>query len=215
MPDTIPSRWIPLARLLRPQGRRGEILAEPLTDLEEAFAPGQALRLSAPAADPGSSSTPNQNASHQDIDDNTVIFRQLEAAWRPTGRNAGRIVLKLSGCDSIDAAEALAGQDVLIAADALPALDADTFFVADLLGCTLLDGEEPVGEVVDVQYPTTPDGRTRIEDAAPLLAIQLAGAAEDAEPVLVPFIRAWLETVDLPGRRIVMHLPEGLVGLEE
>lgn len=214
MPDETPSRWIPLAHLLRPQGRRGEILAEPLTDLPEAFAPGQPLRLSAPEADTGQHRIPRPIASHTDTSDSSAGSVQLESSWRPTGRNAGRIVLKLSGCESIDAAEKLSGRDVLISADALPELDADTFFVADLLGCTLMNGTETVGEVVDVQYPTTPDGRTRLADAAPLLAVRVAGAAEDAEPLLTPFIRAWLETVDIPNRRIVMHLPEGLTDLE-
>jgi hypothetical protein len=35
--------------------------------------------------------------------------------------------------------------------------------------------------------------------------------AEAPEPVLIPFVLAWLESVDIAARRITMHLPEGLL----
>jgi 16S rRNA processing protein RimM len=184
--------WIAVATLLRPQGRRGEVLAEPLTDLADIFSSGRAVVLAAA----GSSPKPESAA------------RQIEEHWLPTGKNAGRIVLKLSGCESIGEAEALAGLQVLVAATEMPALDADTFFVGDLLGCAFFDGETQAGTIVDVEFPTGPDGRKRLEDAAPLLAIERSAGDE---PVLVPFVRAWLESVDIAGKRVVMHLPAGLL----
>jgi 16S rRNA processing protein RimM len=196
------SGWLPLAQLMRPQGRRGELLAQPLSDLPGLFAAGTATRLAA-----GTSSTP----------ESTSELLRIEDHWFPTGKNAGRIVLKLSGCDSIDAAEALAGRQLLIPSAAMPALDSDTFFVADLVGCTLFDGDIPVGTITGLEFPTGPDGRTRLEDAAPLLAVSgvppgdASSQTEAAEPMLVPFVRAWLESVDVPARRITMHLPEGLL----
>jgi len=203
MNPAAPSSWVAIAQLLRPQGRRGELLAEPLSDLPEIFAAGRELRLAPPGSLSPSASDPIHN----------IEPRRIEAHWLPTGRNAGRIVLKLSGCDSIAAAEALAGHQALVAADSLPALGPDTFFVGDLLGCTLFDRDTPLGEVVDIEFATAPDGRTRLADAAPLLSIQPLGtrpSQNELPPVLVPFVRAWLETVDLPARRIVMHLPSGL-----
>jgi 16S rRNA processing protein RimM len=35
------------------------------------------------------------------------------------------------------------------------------------------------------------------------------------EPLLIPFVRAHLESVDATMKRIVMHLPEGLMLAEE
>jgi 16S rRNA processing protein RimM len=185
--------WIPVATLLRPQGRRGELLAEPLTDLTEIFCAGRTVALAAT----GSLPKPGSAA------------RAIEGHWMPTGKNAGRMVLKLSGCESISEAEALAGLQVLVAPTEMPALDADTFFVGDLLGCAFFDGETRAGTIVDVEFPAGPDGRTRLEEAAPLLAVELEAGEE---PVLVPFVRAWLESVDLAAKRVVMHLPEGLLG---
>jgi 16S rRNA processing protein RimM len=192
-PIGIQTEWMAVATLLRPQGRRGELLADPLTDLAEVFSPGRAVVLAA------AGSVPRPESAK----------RQIEDHWLPTGKNAGRMVLKLSGCESISEAEALAGLQVWVAAAALPSLDADTFFVGDLLGCAFFDGETQVGTIVDVEFPTGPDGRTRLEDAAPLLAVELAAGEE---PVLVPFVRAWLESVDLAAKRVVMHLPTGLLG---
>jgi 16S rRNA processing protein RimM len=202
-------------RLLRPQGRRGELLAEPLTDQTELIHPGRELWLAAAGTALPSSALPSQ---------------RLQEAWQPTGRNAGRWVLKLAGCDSIDDAEALSGNDLLLPSTELPTLGEDTWFVRDLVGCTLFDGQRRVGAVVGVEYLTASDGR-RLDDAAPLLAVELDRAAPDdydaqgspraaperdlaplREPELVPFRRAWLDSVDLDARRIVMRLPDGLLG---
>jgi 16S rRNA processing protein RimM len=200
------SGWLPLVHLLRPQGRRGELLAELLTDLPGLFTAGRVAVL----APSGATKAPP--GAHP---------RRIEDHFFPTGKNAGRIVLKLSGCNSISEAEALAGNDLLIAAKDLPPLEEDTFFVGDLVGCTLYDSAKPggpvaVGTVIDLEFVTAPDGRTRLEDAAPLLAIApLGGSVEvGADPILVPFVRSWLEAVDIPGRRIIMRLAEGLFDFE-
>jgi 16S rRNA processing protein RimM len=187
--------------LLRPQGRHGELLADPLTDLPELYAAGRSVWLAPEAAGaPADGTAP----------------RTLEAHWLPTGRNAGRVVLKLSGCDSISAAEQLAHQLLLVPAVDLPALEAGVFFVGDLIGCALFNGdgqakaETLAGTITAVEFPTTTDGRTRIAAAAPLLAVELIGSAPDAEPTLVPFVQEWIVSIDLAAKRIVMKLPEGL-----
>jgi len=183
--------WVAVATLLRPQGRRGELLATPLSDLPEIFSDGREVVLAAPGTTPAAGEP----------------TRRLEGHWFPIGKNAGRVVLKLSGCESIGDAEELAGQQLLVAATELPSLAPDTFYVGDLVGCAFFDGLTQVGTIVDVEFATGPDGRTRLEDAAPLLAV---AAAEGEEPVLVPFVQAWLESVDIAARRVTMHLPAGL-----
>jgi 16S rRNA processing protein RimM len=190
-------RWVALARLLRPQGRRGELLSDLLTDLDPAvqFATGRQITLSpadAPAPAPG------------------AMPSTLEGFFLPTGKNAGRIVLKLVGCDTISEAELLAGRQLMVPAAELPALDPDTFYVADLIGCTLFNGSESVGTVVDVQFAMSPDGKARLPDAAPLLGIEPTGSSSDDDLILVPFVQAQLESVDLASKRITMNLPEGL-----
>ena len=211
--DPSVASWIAVVRLLRPQGRRGELLADPLTDQSELLTPGRELWLAKPGA-----SVPSDVSSP----------RKLEEAWEPTGRNAGRWVLKLSGSESINDAEALAGLELMLPAADLPPLEEDTYFVRDLVGCQLYDGEVCVGTVVGIEYLIGSDGR-RQEDSAPFLAVELREGltpesdAPDEDPgvntkddstseaELIPFVRMWLESVDLTQRRIVMHLPAGLL----
>jgi 16S rRNA processing protein RimM len=185
------SSWTAIARLMRPQGRRGELLAEPLTDLDEVFAEGRSVTFA-------------RKDSEEPSDEPA---RSLEESWFPTGRNAGRIVVKLSGCESINDAELLAGRTLLIPRSEMPELDEDTFFVGDLIGCRFFDGETQAGTIADVEFPVGSDGK-RLEDSAPLLVVEIAG---EEEPALVPFIRAWLDEVDIEGKRVVMHLPDGLL----
>lgn len=186
-------RWIGVARLLRPQGRRGELLAEPLTDLAEVFTPGRHFRL---ASAPGHKAPPSTLA--------------LEDCWHPTGRNAGRLVLKFSGIDSISAAETFEGSELLLREEDLPALDEDTFLVRDLVGCTLFNNADPLGTITDLQFPVGPDGRTRLPDAVDLLVVQPQNATPGTEPALVPFVKSWLTSVDIVAKRITMDLPPGL-----
>jgi 16S rRNA processing protein RimM len=85
-------------------------------------------------------------------------------------------------------------------------LDEESIYISDLVGCTLFDDAVAVGEISDVQFPASPNG-TRLPETAPLLAV----LAEDGSEILVPFVKAFIKTVDLPARRIVMMLPAGLV----
>lgn len=199
--------WTPAARLLRPQGRRGELLAELLSDLPGLFVPGRRVSLAGSETAPATETT-------------------IESHWSPTGRNAGRVVLKLAGIDTISAAELLAGRELFVLATDLPPLEPDTWFVRDLLGCQLFDGATLIGEITGVEYPMAADGRTRLPDAAPLLEVTITGGARrnssplspdtfsHAETALIPFIKSWLDSVDLEKKRLVMHLPPGLVAPE-
>ena len=180
---------IAIAHILRPQGRKGEVLADLLTDRMEEFRADRVLALAK------SPSAPSKE-------------HVLEAYWLPLGKNAGRIVLKLSGSNSISEAETFAGLDVLIPVSDLPALEEDTFYIRDLVGCTLLNGTISVGEIVDVQFATSPDGRVRLEDAAPLLEVRTSAGVE---PALVPFVKIYLDHVDIAAKQVVMNLPEGLL----
>src|ERR1700722_17612934 len=91
--------WITVAHLLRPQGRKGELLAELLTDFPERFETHKRVYLAAP----GFTGTAAEAR--------TV---EIAAFWLPVGRNEGRIVLHLAGSDSIGSAEKFMGLDVLI-----------------------------------------------------------------------------------------------------
>lgn len=184
--------WIVLAHLLRPQGRKGELLAELLTDFPERFNDKGRVFLALPGF------------SGEAAEARTA---EVVSFWLPLGKNEGRIVLQLSGVDSISEAESIAGYEVIIPEEERLPLDDESVYISELVGCTVYDRGAPVGVVEDVQFPTTSDGARRLMDAAPLLAV----TSIEGDEVLIPFAKAFLVTIDTSARRIEMNLPAGLI----
>src|ERR1700744_5577825 len=167
------SAWLVLAHLLRPQGRKGELLAELSTDFPERFEDRRQVFLAAPG-----------------FAGVEVEARPAEVVgfWLPVGKNEGRVVLQFAGIDTISAAEAIAGLDVLIPLEDRLLLQDESVYISELIGCAVYNGPNQVGVVDDVQFAMTADGGRRLEDAAPLLAVKSA----DGDEILVPFAKAFL-----------------------
>jgi 16S rRNA processing protein RimM len=190
MDDT--SKWVVLAHLLRPQGRKGELLAELLTDFPERFKDSRRVFLAAPNFNGESS-----GAKEAEVSD----------FWLPVGKNQGRVVLKLAGIDSISAAEGLGGLDVIVPLEERVPLDDEANYISDLVGCTVYDGTTAVGIIEDVQFATSADGLRKLEEAAPMLVLKSA----EGDEVLVPFAKDFLVGVNAKERRVEMRLPTGLL----
>jgi 16S rRNA processing protein RimM len=184
--------WIVLAQLLRPQGRKGELLAELLTDFPERFEEQRRVFL-APA---GFSGTASEARS-----------AEVVAFWLPVGKNEGRIVLHFAGIESISDAERLAGLEVIVPEEERQPLDDDAVYISELIGCTVYDGAVAVGTVEDVQFPMNSDGTRRLEDAAALFSVR----SPEGDEVLIPFAKAFVVAIDTEAKRIDMALPQGLV----
>jgi 16S rRNA processing protein RimM len=191
-----PEAWVGLARIRRPQGRKGEVFAEILTDFPDKFSERRQVWLLAaevPAAAGAAAETGARAAAQAP--------RQVELKnhWL----HKGGVVLHFAGVDSISAAELLAGLTVAIPREERVELGEDEVYVGDLIGCTLVDvaGTEAVavGTIENVD---------RSAGAAPLLVVR--GAKGE---VLVPFAKSYLRKIDLEAKRVEMTLPEGLINL--
>lgn len=192
------SQWIVLAHILRPQGRRGEVLADLFTDFPERFDQHPQVWLAPQGFAEGDAANPVAEPPSEPV--------EVVAHWLPVGRNAGRIVLHFVGIDSIEQAERLAGKDVIVPlAERMP-LSPGATYISELIGCTVYDRDRALGVVDSVDFPTTPDGSRRLEDAAPLLGI----AAPDGGEILIPFASEFLLDLDVAAKSIRMALPEGL-----
>jgi len=182
---TAAGAWVWLARIRRPQGRKGEVFADILTDFPEKFAERRRLWLLAEDASGARLAAPREV--------------ELVAHWL----HKGGVVLHFAGVDSISAAETLARQIVAIPQAERAPLSAEEVCIGDLIGCALMDvaGPSPVlvGEIEDVD-------RT----AGPVALLVVRGAAGE---VLVPFAKSFVRRIDLEGRRVEMALPEGLADL--
>jgi 16S rRNA processing protein RimM len=176
--------WVLVARLIRPHGRRGELIAEILTDFPERFHERTRLFLIPPER---------------------VGSRPREVVLENFWFLRSRMVMKFRGVDSINEAEALRGFEVAIPAEERAPLGAGSVYVSDLIGCRVVDlnrdGAE-VGEIVDVD---------RDSSSTELLVVRRSDRREGDEELLVPFVTEYLVRVDAANRQVEMRLPEGLL----
>jgi len=119
---------ISVARIARPQGHRGEVIADLLTDFPERFA--KLGRVYVKRAD------------------GRIFLLDLENS-RP---HKGRVALKFAGFDSISSAEELRDARVMVPRDQLVELPEDTYYDFDLIGCEAVSIEgQYLGRVEGVQ----------------------------------------------------------------
>jgi 16S rRNA processing protein RimM len=170
--------FVLLAHLIRTQGRHGELIADILTDFPERFAERRNVWLLPPAA---------KGAARE---------AELERHWL----HKGRVVLKFAGVDSISDATLLSGWQVAIPREQRASLSDDAVYVADLIGCHLIDetgGAVDLGPVLDVE-----------RSAGNALDMLVLKSGEDE--LLIPFAKAYLVSLDLDARVLRMRLPSGL-----
>ena len=111
----------------------------------------------------------------------------------------GGFAARLSGVATKDAADALRGTRLYADRDALPGLPDDEFYHADLIGLEVIDtGGAPVGRVKAVLN----------HGASDLLEIAIP---RRRDPVLLPFTRVAVPTVDLNSGRLIVDPPDGLL----
>ena len=121
--------FITLARIVKTQGRRGEVAAEIHSDVPERFAAGMKLFALL-----------NSEASRREL--------QVEELWP----HKGLLVLKFRGVDSISDAELLVKSELQVPSAQRAKLQAGWNYVSDLIGCTVLDRSGEIGRIEDVQF---------------------------------------------------------------
>lgn len=164
-----------VGRVARAHGNRGQVIVNLETDFaEERFQTGQVMLVG-----PGQPPTPRRIRE--------VRFHQ------------GRPIVALEGVDSMSDAEALAGAELWMPADALGPLPAGTFYRHDLVGCEVRDTHDAViGRVTSVEGP--------MEQSR--LIVERAGGE-----VMIPLAAAICVQIDVASRRIVVDPPQGLLEL--
>jgi 16S rRNA processing protein RimM len=111
---------------------------------------------------------------------------------RRSGSDA-KPIIRFDGIESIDVAETMRGQDILVPRDTLPELDEDEYWPDDLVGLPVTStAGAPVGEVKEV----------RVLPSVDVLEVARPGAPD----LLVPLHREAVPELDVPGRRVVVDL---------
>lgn len=182
--------WTWLARIRKPQGRKGELLAEILTDFPQLFADRTSLTLISPPETPASKSIPPRPI--------TLINHWL---------HKGAIVLHFDGINSINDAETLTGLIVAIPREQRAPLASDEIYVGDLIDCELIDCAGPTPRILGIIKNVD-----RTAGPVALLVVQPhPDSAQKSDEILIPFAKAFLKSIDLTTKKVEMTLPEGLV----
>ena len=143
------SEFITLARVVKTQGRHGEVAAEMHSDVPGRFAAGMKL-----FALPKSQS----EQARREL--------EVEELWP----HKGLVVLKFRGVDSMNDAELLIGSELQVPSAERADLEPGWNYVSDLIGCTVLDHAREIGRIEDVQFGA---------GEAPLLIVSSAGKKFD------------------------------------
>jgi 16S rRNA processing protein RimM len=134
---------VTLAKILRPRGLRGEVVAAILTDFPERLPKLKEAWLS-------------RNAGE------SLRLRVLRC-WFSTGRG-GQAIFQFAGVDSVEAAESLRGMEIQVPLERRAALGEGNYYVSDLVGCEVWESgaSTALGSVRDVDFP----------GGVPLLAVE-------------------------------------------
>ena len=164
-----------IARAVKTHGLKGEVVAELLTDFPERFEDIEQLVLVSPKGD------------QKPI--------QLEDFWF----QKDRVVLKLGGCDDVDAAKELIGYEFAVPESDRVQLEDDEFYDWELEGCTVKVGDDSIGQVRSVMKT----------GGAEILVVSDASGKEK----LVPLASDIVVKIDTSAKTIVVDPPEGLLDL--
>jgi len=120
--------FVTIAKVIKPQGRHGEVAAVLFTDFPERFESRKRLFAL------------DTQGQRREI--------ELEQHWF----HKNQVVLKFTGVDSISQAEELAGWEIQVPVTERAVLEKGSVYVSDLIGCTIFDGDRQIGTVKDVQF---------------------------------------------------------------
>jgi 16S rRNA processing protein RimM len=121
--------FVTLARVVKTQGRHGEVAVEVHSDVPDRFVEGMKL-----------SALDNAGDSRREL--------EVEGFWP----HKGLLVLKFSGVDSISEAETLVGSELQVQKSERARLEPGWNYVSDLVGCTVFDHGVAIGRIGDVQF---------------------------------------------------------------
>ena len=121
--------FITLARVVKTQGRYGEVAVEVHSDIPDRFAEGMKLLA-----------LEKSGEARRDL--------EVEGFWP----HKGLLVLKFRGVDSMSDAEELIGCELQVESADRASLEQGWNYISDLVGCVVLDHGLEIGRIEDVQF---------------------------------------------------------------
>ena len=172
---------IELGAVSEAQGLQGQVKVRPHSSEPVALLSSKAVWLSIiPRRDAGVSAS---------VDQASLTQYKVKSAKM----HSGNVVMALEGISDRDQALALKGARILVARDAFPKADSDSYYWVDLIGCSAVNLQnEALGEVIDV----TENGAHGV--------IVIGDTSSKAIKQLVPFVKEVVQNVDLANKTITL-----------
>lgn len=165
--------YLSIGLVLKPQGLKGELKVKPLTEDPKRFDRLDYVLI-----------------KDESKKDNVYIEHKIERSRH----NKGFVYLKLEQIDSIEDAEILRNQYLWIPRELAIKLSEDTFFIDDIIGCTVVTIEgKSLGQVSNVIKTGSND----------VYEIKSNGGQ-----LLLPAIKKVVKEVDINAARIVVDLTD-------
>jgi 16S rRNA processing protein RimM len=174
--------FVTIARVMKTQGRRGEVAVELFSDFPERFEDRRRVfALDAKAVD--------STAHRREL--------QIEDFWP----HKDYMVLKFAGVDSISDAETLLKCEIQVPKSERTKLDAG-WYVSELVGCRVTDHGREIGTVAEVDFGA---------GEAPLLLVQDLQPKAGKTEHMIPLVEAYTKRVDTAEKKIELLLPDGML----
>jgi len=155
---------IVIGEIVAPFGRKGEVKVIPQTDFPERFLELEALLIDG-----------------RELDVEGVRFHK------------GAALIKFEGVDDISAAEELRGKRILISESELTPLEADEYYIHDIISLEVLTTEgQSLGRIKEVLR--SPANDVYVTDRA-----------------MIPAVKEYIVSIDIPGGKMIVRPAEGLV----
>ena len=180
--------YITLARVLKTQGRRGEVAVEVHSDVPDRFTEG--MRLLAL----------DEAGQRREL--------EVEELWP----HKGHLVLKFAGIDSISEAETLLRCELQVPRGERAELEPGWTYISDLTGCTVFDGDREIGQIEGVEFGA---GEAPLLIVSMPRRDGFPGKSGDKreQPYEIPFAEAYVVSVDTAAKWVRMRLPEGMLAI--
>ena len=182
---TLSDDWLPIGKIVAPQGLQGEVRVYPETQFPDRFlVPGERWLLRP------------QSTTLETIE-------LLEGRLLGKGTVYG---VRFAGVTTRTQAEALRDSQLYVPSSDRPPLAEGEFHYLDLVGLAVIDqsSQEIIGKVIDL-----------MNAGNDILIVELNSQTEGQKPrqILIPFVEAIVPVVDLAAKRIEITPPTGLLEL--
>jgi len=108
------------------------------------------------------------------------------------------VLVKLQGIDNMTDAETLKGCELLVDREHARPLEEDEYFICDIIGMQVYEGDQLLGELTDVLETGSND-------------VYVVTDRKTKKEILIPALKSVVTQVDLENKRMQVILPEGLL----